>query len=371
MAKNVGPRNTKAEILEALNELKKEKDELHSKLKKSEKEKTAKNMNAPQNNPIVQVKTLENKSEKKAMNQDKNTPYNIDKILSSLSGLQVGFGSASSNLSEQLIAEASTLEDLQVSVSQEKEQLQELHELEEIEDNTLDTLIGSYEESTKTFTDEFEERQETLIQQLQHLQTSWQKEQEIHQREVKERNETYQKTQQRSLEEYRYNLDLARNLSNEEYEQRKKELYKELEEIKKEHEKAIKEREEEISQRELECLEAKNKVEVHEQELEKNKQEGKEKGQHIGHYNAKVAADLRTKEIEGERRNYQLQIEALDRTIETQNGRIEKLSQQLDAALKQVQDLAVKAIEGTSNRNAFDAIKEITNELAKNQQKSK
>jgi hypothetical protein len=47
------------------------------------------------------------------------------------------------------------------------------------------------------------------------------------------------------------------------------------------------------------------------------------------------------------------------------------LSQQLDSALKQVQDLAVKAIEGASNRNSFEAMKEVALEQAKNQAKNK
>jgi flagellar biosynthesis chaperone FliJ len=66
-----------------------------------------------------------------------------------------------------------------------------------------------------------------------------------------------------------------------------------------------------------------------------------------------------------------LKIEALERTIQDKALRIDKLSQQLDAALQQVQNLAVKAIEGSSNRNSFEAMKEIAIEQAKNAQKGK
>jgi hypothetical protein len=43
----------------------------------------------------------------------------------------------------------------------------------------------------------------------------------------------------------------------------------------------------------------------------------------------------------------------------------------LDGALKQVQDLAVKAIEGASNINSYQALKEIAMEQAKAQTKNK
>ena len=48
-----------------------------------------------------------------------------------------------------------------------------------------------------------------------------------------------------------------------------------------------------------------------------------------------------------------------------------KLSLQLEAALKQAQELAVKAIEGTSSHGSFEALKEIALEQAKNQPKAK
>lgn len=47
------------------------------------------------------------------------------------------------------------------------------------------------------------------------------------------------------------------------------------------------------------------------------------------------------------------------------------LSKQLSAALKQVQDLAVKAIEGASNIQSFEAFKSLAMEQAKTQTKGK
>ena len=61
----------------------------------------------------------------------------------------------------------------------------------------------------------------------------------------------------------------------------------------------------------------------------------------------------------------------MQNSIKNQENRHQSLSKQLEASLKQVQDLAVKAIEGTSNKNSFEAMKEIAMEQAKNQQKNK
>ncbi len=50
---------------------------------------------------------------------------------------------------------------------------------------------------------------------------------------------------------------------------------------------------------------------------------------------------------------------------------IQGLAKQLESALKQVQDLAVKAIEGAANINSYQAVKEIAIEQAKTQVKNK
>lgn len=75
--------------------------------------------------------------------------------------------------------------------------------------------------------------------------------------------------------------------------------------------------------------------------------------------------------MEGQKRFYEQRLQSLEQTITNQETRIQNLSKQLESALKQVQDLAVKAIEGTSNVNSYQAIKEIALEQAKTQAKNK
>lgn len=363
MVKRVTSKNTKAEILSAFKELNKEKNNLEAQLQQLNKEKPVAVKNQSQTTTMAVAKN----SKKQVDSAQKG----IDQTIKSLELIQVGFGSAASDLSEQLIAEASSLEKLRTGVNEEKEQLQELHAIEAVTDESLDELIETYETSSKEFREELEQSQETLGQQIQDLKTAWLKEQENHRREINERNNDYSQSKKRNEEEYQYNLKLERNLTTEEYEIRQANLYKELEEAKQEQEKQWREREEAIAEREKRYAEVKLQVENHKEELEKNIKNGKDNGRNIGNYQGKVKADLRNKEIEGEKQNYELRIQGLEETIDNQAERLMSLNQQLDAALKQVQDLAVKAIEGTSNRNSFEAMKEIAIEQAKNPQKGK
>ncbi|MCW6037620.1 hypothetical protein K4A83_15245 [Spirulina subsalsa FACHB-351] len=366
MVKKVTTKSTKAEILEAFDELNQEKATLETQIKQLQKEiKTA-----PVNTAPIPAQ-VSPQPQKSAMTSTQQTKSDLNLILKNLETLQVGFGSAVSSLSEQLIKEASTLAEIQNSVAEEQEQLEELHELSEIEENTLGTLIADYETSSKAFLEELNTRRETLEQEAQAARKAWEKEQELHDATIAERNTNYQVGQERDEAEYTYTLQLERQLDQEEYDQEKKQRYQELAEAKSLQEKEWEEREKAIAEREKAHREAQEKVTVFEANLEQKKKEGQEEGYRIGVYQAKVRHDLREKEIEGEKRNYALRIQGLEQTIQLQETRLQSLAQQLDSALKQVQDLAVKAIEGTSNRNSFDALKEIAIEQAKNQQKGK
>lgn len=349
-------KNTKAEIIQAYEELAKEKAVLKSQIDQLAKESvTDKNQKKIETNPI-------------------NLPINIQQkmnfTIDSLVKIQLGFGSAASELSEKLTSQASKLMELRQAVEQEIQQLKQLHNLE-IEEETLDNLIITYENTSKNYQQEFSQRLEQLSQETQQQINTWQKEQEEHKKAIKERNENLQKNRMREEADYKYDLELQRNLAKDEYEQQQKSLYKELEEFRQEIEKQWAEREKVISEREKQFEEFKAKVDAFPQEKEAAIKKATEEGKGIAYYQAKVKADLYAKDIEGQKRYYEQRLQSLQQTITNQEVRTQNLSKQLESALKQVQDLAVKAIEGNASANSYQIMKEIALEQAKNQVKNK
>lgn len=362
MANKPSDKNTKAQILEAYEELLQERRTLESQLKQLQKETT--------NQPAIAADKKINQPVT-TMNQPQVVQDRMVSTIDSIVKLQSGFGSAVSELSEKLTSEAAKLEELQGFVAEATQQLEELHALEEITEDTLDTLIQSYEDNSKTFQEELAQRRETLEQELQELSKTWEKEQDEHKRFIKERNEEQGKLHQRDAQEYEYELALQRSLNNEEYEQTQNGLYKQLEEAKQEQQKQWTEREKAISEREKQFDELKSKVDAFEKDKEAAIKKAKEEGKGIANYQVKVKADLQNKELEGNKHFYELRIQSLEQAIQSSEIRIQNLSKQLDAALKQVQDLAVKAIEGAANISSYQAFKEIAMEQAKAQMKNK
>ncbi|WP_071188996.1 hypothetical protein [Trichormus sp. NMC-1] len=358
VAKKPNDKNTKAEILQAYEELAKEQAALKSQLEQSPKV----TQSVPQEKPKTEPKI--------AMTQTTSIQQKMNNTIESLSKIQLGFGSAANELSEQLSTKASKLAEIGESVENEIQQLAQLHNLE-VSENILDTLIASYDDNEKAYHEEYSQRYEILSQEILELKNTWTKEQEEHQRTIKERNENLNRTRQRDAAEYKYNLELQRKLWNDEYEQQQKILSQQLEELQQETDKQWAEREKAIAEREKQFEELKTKVEIFPKEKEAAIKKATEEGKGIASYQAKVKADLYGKEVEGQKRFYEQRLQSLELTITNQQTRLENLSRQLESALKQVQDLAVKAIEGTANVNSYQAIKEIALEQAKSQVKNK
>lgn len=335
----------------------------------------------PQTNEGTETKTAAKKPAStaskttKGESQAMKTPLKMNQpkllqTIQSLEKLQLGFISATSELSEQLTLEASKLAEVQASVAEEIQQLEALHSVQ-VADGMLDNLVEQYEANAKTFEEELKERRDALKQEAEEQEKAWEKEQEEHHRIVKEQKELLAKNRQRDNQEYLYELKLQRQLDNDEYELRKKNLSQELEEAKQAKDKEWAEREKSIGEREKAFAELKEKVDNFQKEKEAAIKRGSEEGKGIASYQAKVKSDLYGKDIEGQKQVYQLRFQSLEQTIQSQDARIQSLSKQLDAALKQVQDLAVKAIDGASNLSSSQLLREIALEQAKTLQKMK
>ncbi|MEH2412363.1 hypothetical protein [Nostoc sp.] len=351
-------KNTKVEILQAYEELAQEKATLKLQLDEIGKE----NQSGTKEQPKLEQRI--------AINQLYSVQEKISNTIESLEKIQLDFGSYTNELSEQLTTKASKLEEIRRTLEEEIQQLTQLHNLE-ISDHVLDTVIQAYEDNTKAYQEEYSQRSEVLFQEILEQRNTWGKEQEEQQRAIKKRNENLNKTRQRNASEYKYNLELQRQLETDEYEQEQKALYKQLEELLQETEKQWAEREKAISEREKQFEELKAKVEAFPKDEEAVIKKATEGGKGIADYQAKVKSDLYSKEVEGQKRFYEQRLQSLEQTITNQEMRIKNLSKQLESALKQVQDLAVKAIEGNSNVNSYQVIKEIALEQAKTQVKNK
>ena len=362
----ISSKSTKAEILKAYTELQREKTEVDKKLRNSEQEvvKLKKQPAAPSSKPMIKEKTVVK------VVGDTSKVENVEGIILNLENIEKGLGKAMNEVANKLTVEAESLAELTENINEEKEQLGKLYDLK-VENGILDELVKEYEGSKTSFGEESDKTRKTFEEDIAEKRKAWNKDKDLHYQKTSERDEVNSKRQEREREEHEYNLELGRSLKDDEYEQKKKQLQLELDDLREARETAWTTDEKALKDLETDFNTYKTKFEEVPDKLDKAIKKAEAEGKAIIERDAKEKAELLEKETESEKRIFELTIDSLDNTIKTQNSRITSLSKQLESALKQAQDLAVKAIEGSANNESFSAIREIALEQAKTQTKSK
>ncbi len=356
MATRVTSSNTKAQIMAAYKEALAEAKAKDNEIKRLQRELKSAQSTTSAAAPAAKSST--------------GAPATVAGVVASLEGLGEGFGNAVSGLSGTLSEEATRLEALRAESAALTNELRELHGID-VQDGTLGGLIEELQNKIEAFEEEQDEKRETFDKELSEKRAAWKQEREEHAAKIKERDGELRKARKRESDEYKYDLGLRRNAESDVYAQQLKAQDAELADIREAANKELGATEAELAEREKAAKDTNAKAAKLDKELETAVKKAQEEGAGIARRQAKIAADLLAKEHEGRRRVYELRVSTMEETIAKQTKLIESLSTQLDAALKQAQDLAVKAIEGASNATSFEAIREIAMEQAKTPQKGK
>ena len=130
--------------------------------------------------------------------------------------------------------------------------------------------------------------------------------------------------------------------------ERKRKTERENEELGKKKEKAWAERERLLAERQPKLEEYKQKLESIPTELEAAIKKAREDAIKETYDAEKFKASLLEKETAGAEKLYEVRVQSLESTIERNNAHIAELTAELQIVMKQAQELAMKAVQGTS-----------------------
>lgn len=277
---------------------------------------------------------------------ERASTYTVESIVKGLADLQLNFGGEVDSLVENLAVEAPKLEELRRAMRVETEHLEELRHIR-IAADALDILIQEHQAKTKAFEEKSQQERQALDREIAETKQAWQKGQTEFDAALKARQESVKKERAQHEADYRYELERKRKIEADEYTDHKVALERKIaeEEAKKVADWA--EREQILA--EVQELLKKYRVmgESFPQELEEAVSKARAEAIREINEEANVQAELSEKEMETDKEVYELKIASLQATIEQQARQIEHLTAQLQAALKQVQELAVKALESS------------------------
>lgn len=309
----ISDRNTKAQILEAY----------HAALDKLKKTKTE--------DPHIQQKQAEQRS---FVEKVSSPPK--DQLEDHLYQVKQSLNQKLASLTDLLLKENQTFLDLKQAIELEKGTLKSLYDIK-ANAQTLSALMIAQEQEKASF---LEEKKKC------HAQWEEQKKEWTSQQSQKEAD--LKKARQRDEEEYAYQLSLSRRQDLATFEEKKKTLLQEAEE----KEEKLKLWEKELKERESTMKTLEMEVASFPKELEKARKEVHEQTRKEVETQYKAQMALREKEVEGSESLLKLRVSSLEQKIKDQEKTLQYLTEKSDSAVRQVQDIACKAIESSSDRVA-------------------
>ena len=290
------------------------------------------------------VETKEQSAEKAKNKQllEVASTYTIDSIVKGLADLQLDFSSITSGLSEKLKAESSKLDELKRAIEIEAEQLQQLQQIRVVAD-AFHILTQEHQEKLTVLEQNATNQHEIIEKDTTQKRKIWGKEQQEFDAAVQEKTAFTIKQRQGEAADYQYDLQRERKIETDAYEETKRTSERELQESTREKDKNWAEREKLLSDNQAEFEKNQTKAAGFEEELKQAYTKAKEEAIQEVSREAKVKADLVDKEWEGSKQGYELKVQSLQQTIERQTEQITEISAQLQATMKQAQDLAMKA----------------------------
>lgn len=343
MTEEISSKNTKNEILEAYQEaLKQLKD-----AKRSTKQ---------------EEKAIEEKKEIVLTASNQTT----DTIFKNISELKFSLVNALEDIEEKLLTSRKTLTTLQQAIDIQTKELAELHEIK-VNADTLAALLSAQKEKSLFFEKDIIERQQQFDQDMSQKRMIWKKEQEEYEAVKKDTETQTKKTRQREEDEYLYQRDLLRQKDNDQYIAKKDAQEKELINKRMELEQEFQQRAEKLVSEEREFALLKEKAEKFPEELQKAIEDTTNTITERLSFKFDYETKLAQKEVEGDRKLHQQMISALEAKVAQLEAQLKQMADKTNQANLQVQDIAVKAIEGASRQRIANAYHERPLEQSKTQ----
>ncbi len=277
----------------------------------------------------------------------------VEGTVEEISKLGIEVSRALSGISGKLVDEVNRLTTIRAAVELERTELERLHKID-VATTALDLLVSDYERQKAQFEAEAAVRQSV-----------WDENVERTERDRKEQEDALKKQRQRDIDEYEYKKNLERKRAQDKYEEEIRQQEKKNQERQEALDKSWSQREAGIREQEEEFARLRKEAADFPVRLERELKRATDQATKEARQQADQQMQLANKEAESERRMAELRITTLDDLLARQQVQILELQKQLDEAKKQVQEIAVRAIEGASGSRTLAHVNDIALEQAR------
>jgi len=277
----------------------------------------------------------------------------VETVVGEVSNLGLDVSKSLAALSGQLVQEVNRLANVREAVLLEQKELERLHKID-VAATAIDQLIQDYSR-----------QKDQLEAEIAVQRATWAEEQKQSERERKEQEETLKKQRQREMDEYEYRKALERKKAQDKYEEEMKLQERANKEKQETLEKSWREREATLKASEEELKSLRKEAAEFPARLQRESEKAAAEAVRAAEQKSEQRFLILSKDSEGEKRLAELRIKTLEENLTRQSAQMAALEKQLEEAKRQVQEIAVKAIEGASGARALSHINEIAMEQAK------
>ncbi|HAJ78336.1 MAG TPA: hypothetical protein DCO75_01070 [Fibrobacteres bacterium] len=270
-----------------------------------------------------------------------------DEIVKSITEIKLKIAKDLDSISEKRLKEFKKLSEIEKAVEIESKKLQELYEISQGAE-ALTALVRSQEEQRRKFDEEMDEKKAAFNEEMGAARKKWEKERQSAEEEAEENNARTERERKQEEEEYAYKTAKKRQAETDAYEQKKNALEKDLLQKQEAFNKEFGAREAALKTQEQELADLRKKTAAFPAEIDRVSKETEKNVRERIEIQYKHQAEILQKEIEGERKLHVQAIASLEAKTGEKDALILQLTKKTDETGRQIQDIAVKAIDGAS-----------------------
>jgi hypothetical protein len=282
----------------------------------------------------------------------------------SISELKSVVGKMLGQLSDRLEEQVARYVQIQRAIVAKDAELKEIYEIQRSA-STLTALIESQEQQRVRFEAELAEMKRQLEREVEQTRSDWEAEKRQRDAEAKERDSAEMKRREREKEEYRYAFAREQQQARDKFADEMARANKELAERKAAAERELAERERAVQAREEELAALRRRVEGLAAETDAAVARAVKEALARQQQDAAAREELVKREFAGERNVLTTRIGLLEQTVKEQAEQIDRLQDRADKAYGQVQEIAVRAIEGSGSSKQLAGLQQMLAEQAR------
>ena len=281
-----------------------------------------------------------------------------------ISELKSVVGRMLTQLSDRLEEQVARYVQVQRAVVAKDAELKEIYEIQR-QASTLTALIESHERQRERSEAELAETRRQVEREMEQTRADWERERKQREAEAKERDAAEQKRREREKEEYRYAFAREQQQARDQFTDEMARAQKDLAEQKASSERELSERERAVAAREDELAQLRKRVDGLPAEVDAAVAKAVKESLSRHQQDAAAREELLKREFAGERNVLTTRIHLLEQTVKEQADHITRLQDRSDKAYGQVQDIAVRAIEGSATAKQLTSLQQLLADQAR------